>query len=160
MPKKSKKENEFSFHLFGPEDSFVLLYTYMGKLIMILTFVFLAAYLYHLNILMWGMDSDTFRTVTLLNTFDDGHVDESDAPSLPRENGQKSLLIEKNNLFYLNDLNLMPFFEIKFLKQFGPDDFDIFANSEEMKKQLEKGASAWDLSLSIDYEKLRKYIQF
>jgi hypothetical protein len=109
----------------------------MGKLAMVLTSVFLAAYLYHLNKLMWGMDSDTFRTVTLLNTFNDGHVDESDAPILPRENGEKSLLVEKNNLFYLNDMNLMPFFEIKFLKKFGPDDFDIFSNSTEMKKQLE-----------------------
>jgi hypothetical protein len=97
MPKKkSKKEdhNDFSFQLFGPEDGFVLLYTYMGKLMIVLTSVFLAVYLYHLNVLMWGMDSDTFRTVTLLNTFSDGHVDESNAPILPRENGEKSQNIE------------------------------------------------------------------
>ena len=74
MAKKSKNENEFSFHLFGPGDSFVLLYTYMGKFMMIMTSVFLVAYQYHLNVLMWGMDGDTFRTVTLLNTFNDGHV--------------------------------------------------------------------------------------
>ena len=63
MTIKSKKDNEFSIHLFGPDDFFVLLYTFVGKLMVVLTCVFLAAYLYHLNVLMWGMDSDTFRTV-------------------------------------------------------------------------------------------------
>lgn len=134
MHKNFKKENQFSFHLFGPEDNFVLLYTIMGKFMMVWMVFFLASYLYHLNVLMWGMDSDTFRTVTLLNTFEEAHVDESEAPILPRENGEKSLLIENNNIFYLNDLNLMPFFEVKFLKKFGPDDFDIFANSTEIRK--------------------------
>ena len=87
---KKDKNDDFSIQLFGPEDVFVLLYTYMSKLIIVLTSVFLAVYIYHLNVLMWGMDSDTFRTVSLLNTFSDGHVDESNAPILPRENGEKS----------------------------------------------------------------------
>ena len=51
-------------------------------------------------------------------------------------------------------MNLMPFFEVKFLRKFGPDEFDIFANSTEIREQIKQGASAWDLTLNIDYEKL------
>ena len=60
-------------------------------------------------------------------------------------------------------MNLMPFFEIKFLREFGPDEFDIFKNSTEIKEQLKQNGanpSTWDYILNIDYEKLKKYIQF
>ena len=55
-------------------------------------------------------------------------------------------------------MNLMPFFEVKFLNQFGPDEFDVFADSDWIREQLKKGASSWDLTLNIDYNKLRKFI--
>ena len=126
---------------------------------MVLTCVVLAAYLYHINTLTWNLDNDTFKSVTLINTFIDQPIDESDAPLLPRPNGQKSLMTEKKNVFYLNDMNLMPFWEIRFVNKFGPEDFDIFADSSNINEQLET-VSRLDLLLELDYEKLRKYIQF
>lgn len=49
------------------------------------------------------------------------------------------------------------------MQKFGPEDFDIFSDSViqlENQEETTKNASAWDVVLEIDYEKLKKYIQF
>lgn len=52
----------------------------------------------------------------------------------------------------------MTFFEVKRIQKFGPQDFDIFSDSVELSNQTNMNASAWDIVLAIDYEKLKRYI--
>ena len=42
----------------------------------------------------------------------------------------KTLLITRSNEFFLNDLNFMPFYEIKTLKSFSKKEFDIFSDEK------------------------------
>ena len=68
-------------------------------------------------------------------------------------------MIKKNNEFFLNDLNFMPVYEIKTVKQ--PSDnvtFDIFKTKVQETANDKFGSNRWDSSMPIDYKKLQKYI--
>ena len=45
----------------------------------------------------------------------------------------KSLEIEESNNFYLNDLNFMPFFDLRMGSLISPDKLDIYSNPDEIR---------------------------
>ena len=76
---------------------------------------------------------------------------EHDHPQIDSRN--KTLLIKNNNEFFLNDLNFMPVYEIKSLKQPSENNtFDIFQDELGDSKKYKR--NSWDSSMAIDYKKL------
>ena len=57
----------------------------------------------------------------------------------------KSLEIEETNTFYMNDLNFLPFFDLRLLNLISPDKLDIYSNPEEIRQDIAEGKSAWDV---------------
>ena len=43
---------------------------------------------------------------------------------------EKSLEVQEANMFYLNDLNFLPFFDLRLLSLISPDKLDIYSNPE------------------------------
>ena len=74
----------------------------------------------------------------------------------------KSHHIKNNHEFFLNDINFLPVYEIKRLKDNDDHTFDIYKDRElDPDEDSENNVfNIWDSSLSIDYKKLQKYIQF
>ena len=67
------------------------------------------------------------------------------------------MLVKSKDELFLNDLNIMPFFEIKATSQ---DEIicDILKDGSCSKNMAD--GNVWDKALKIDYTKLRQYIQF
>ena len=57
------------------------------------------------------------------------------------------MALNSSNEFHLNQLNMMPVFEIRSVKKVGEFNIDILMNSGNLYN-----------SLQIDYEKVKRYI--
>ena len=58
----------------------------------------------------------------------------------------------------MNDLNFLPFFDLRLLSLISPDKMDIYVDPEEIRGYIAEGKSAWDVMLHLDYKKLQKLI--
>ena len=69
------------------------------------------------------------------------------------------MLATSKNELYLNDLNIMPFFEIKATSK---DEIicEILKDGSCKKDDNSTEGNVWDKSLKIDYSKLRQFVQF
>ena len=70
------------------------------------------------------------------------------------EGAEKSLIIEESNAINLNDNNFLPFFDLRLLKLISPDKLDIYSYPDDIREEIAKGSSAWDVFIQLDYEKL------
>lgn len=43
---------------------------------------------------------------------------------------EKSLMVEESHEFYMNDLNFLPFFDLRLLDLIPPNKLDIYSNPE------------------------------
>ena len=48
-------------------------------------------------------------------------------------------------MFYLNDLNFLPFFDLRMLNLISPDRLDIYSDPDYIRDEIAKGTSAWDV---------------
>ena len=79
------------------------------------------------------MKKDSFSSVTVTNDYSD----------------------EFNDL-RINDLNFMPYYEIRLMKDLDTDRFDIY---EDDSGDQDGAATGWDAFIPINYDKLSRYIQ-
>jgi len=79
------------------------------------------------------MKKDTYSSVTVTNDYSD----------------------EFNDLSII-DLNFMPYYEIRLMKDLDTDRFDIYEDSAA--GDGDGAATGWDAFIPIDYAKLSRYV--
>ena len=63
---------------------------------------------------------------------------------------------DEYNDLNINNLNFMPYYEIRLMKDLDTERFDIYEDVQD----LSDGASiGWDAFIPINYDKLSRYIQ-
>jgi len=82
---------------------------------------------------MQAMKKDSFSSVIVTNDYSD----------------------EFNDL-NINELNFMPYYEIRLMKDLDTRRFDIYEEVEEEEGGI---ATGWDAFIPINYDKLSRYIQ-
>ena len=124
--------------MFGKEEKTLYAFTLFGKLVYLGATVLFVSYAIILYDGMMSHSKDNFKSMKTANDMDrmgaedpftdhllhqqDDHPEITDVDSM-----NKTLLIKRNNEFFLNDLNFMPVYEIKSLKQPSENEtFDIF----------------------------------
>ena len=121
--------------LFGVEDGEVYTFTWFGKILYYLSLGFSIFYLYFLNGQLQQNNLDNYKSVEELNVM----TDELHKGSLNHKDDEvkfgevKSLEIVESNNFYLNDLNFLPFFDLRLLNLISPDKLDIYSNPDEIR---------------------------
>ena len=131
-------------------------------------FVTYTLFLYNSMVSRFKDDYKSIKTINIMNTdeIDDfgekDQIENDDDTHMKIDIRNKSRHIETTNEFFLNDLDFMPVYEIKSLNQAKTKKFDIYKNKMQtlFKPGDNDASNAWDASLSIDYRKLQKYIQF
>ena len=149
--------HSFKLNLFGKEEKTLYAFTLLGKLVYLgATFMFIT-YAFYLFDEMMSHSKDDYKSLKTANTMIAG--DDEDAISSSHghnhreiDSRNKTAHITRNNEFFLNDLNFMPVYEIKSLKQPEEGAFDIFL--DEHGGSDKHTGNSWDTSLSLDYKKL------
>ena len=58
----------------------------------------------------------------------------------------------------LDDLNFMPYYEIRFTNQPDPEKYDVY-DWEVFDKEALANAAGWDVFIPMDYAKLSRYVR-
>ena len=107
----------FRYDLFGKENVSLLFFNTFGKGLMLLGLVAVVGYLGGLLGTFADKSNDLYKSVSVVNDMyeEDGkdHSVEEREHTKVLNGTNKSLLIESDREFHLNDLNLLPFYEIK-----------------------------------------------